>query len=127
MKARALKYYYANRKKVRATQAAYRSTPEAQRAAREYQLQKKFGIGLEEYDRLLAAQGGCCAICGTNKPGRRDRDVFMVDHDHETNEVRGLLCHGCNAGLGNFHDNIAALLKAVEYLRGQSSGHVQVA
>lgn len=123
---RSMEYYYAHRDKIRAQQNARNRTPEARLAARAYQLKKKFGISLEEYDRLLAEQGGCCAICGTSKPGGH-YGVFMVDHDHATNRLRGLLCHGCNAGLGNFHDNVAALLKAIEYLRGQSSGHVQVA
>jgi hypothetical protein len=51
-----------------------------------------------------------CQICGTNlKP-------FHIDHDHKTNEIRGLLCRACNHGLGNFKDNPKLLIKAANYL-----------
>lgn len=55
----------------------------------------ELGLSLEEYDALLAAQGGGCAICG-NPPKTRRLDV---DHDHRTGKVRGLLCHRCNRAL----------------------------
>jgi hypothetical protein len=60
-------------------------------------------------------QGHKCAICSTTEPG--GRGDFHVDHDHETGEVRSLLCCKCNLGLGYFNDNIETLLDAVEYLR----------
>ena len=74
-----------------------------------------------EYDALLAKQGGGCAICGTNKSGARSpghsiRRNLCVDHDHHTNEVRGLLCRVCNAGIGHFRDNPALLAAAINYL-----------
>ena len=53
------------------------------------------GIPLAEYDALLAAQGGGCAICGNPPKTRR----LHVDHDHKTGKVRGLLCHRCNRRL----------------------------
>ena len=58
-------------------------------------------------------QGGVCAICGSGP-----EDPQHVDHDHETGEVRGILCFNCNGGLGQFHDSIDALLAAsTTYLR----------
>ena len=53
------------------------------------------GIPLAEYDALLAAQGGGCAICGNAPKTRR----LHVDHDHKTGKVRGLLCHVHNRRL----------------------------
>ena len=53
-------------------------------------------ISQEEYDRLLAAQGGGCAICG-NKPRTRK---LSVDHDHESGKIIGLLCVNCNRYVG---------------------------
>ena len=53
------------------------------------------GLPLAEYDALLAAQGGGCAICGNPPKTRR----LHVDHDHKTGEVRGLLCHVHNRRL----------------------------
>jgi len=76
---------------------------------------KKYGITLSEYDEILESQGGVCAICGSDDPqGKGAR--FHVDHCHETGEVRGLLCHFCNIGLGHFKDSREALQSAINYL-----------
>src|SRR6185312_3236559 len=61
-----------------------------------YELQTKYGISLEQYEEMLARQGGGCAVCGT-QPGKQRLDV---DHCHETGVVRGLLCRACNVSLG---------------------------
>lgn len=77
-------------------------------------LEREFGITLEDYDRMLSNQAGLCAICGhPNKHRRR----FHVDHCHTSGAVRGLLCNTCNAGLGQFHDDIRLLESAINYLR----------
>lgn len=69
---------------------------------------------LEQYEALLAVQGGRCAICGgVNPSGRR----LSVDHAHATKQVRGLLCGLCNRGLGAFRDDPILLRKAIGYLR----------
>src|SRR5262245_55114238 len=59
----------------------YRRRPERQRADREYHLLRKYGITIEQYDLMLAAQNGVCAICGKPRPEGR---TLHVDHDHET-------------------------------------------
>lgn len=79
------------------------------RLNREWQLQSKYGIGIEDFDAMLEAQGGACAICRTTEPGGR-HDVFNVDHDHTTKKIRGLLCWDCNSGVGKLGDG--ALLRA---------------
>ena len=68
---------------------------ENKRKARDYQLRLKFGISLAQYDEMLETQHGLCAIC-SNAPGKFG---LAVDHNHETNEVRGLLCSQCNVAL----------------------------
>lgn len=85
---------------------------------------RKFGITLEDYDRMLESQGGRCAICGTDTPTGHGakHGRFSVDHDHETGEVRGLLCHDCNIGLGGFRDNIYFIEKAIYYLDQHNEG-----
>lgn len=75
-------------------------------------LKRYYGISVEEYDRLLSQQEGRCYIC-RNLPKRRK---LAVDHDHTTNQIRGLLCSTCNIGLGNFKDNPELLLNAISYL-----------
>lgn len=72
---------------------------------------RRYGIDIETYDRMLAEQGGGCAICGATSPGRRANtgrvsERFHVDHDHQTGVVRGLLCHQCNMVLGFVDDDI---------------------
>jgi hypothetical protein len=83
--------------------------------ARDYNRQYAYGITREQFDALLAAQDGKCAICGTSDwPGRSNRP--HVDHCHTTGAVRGILCHFCNIGLGNFRDRLDLLQAAAAYL-----------
>ena len=67
-------------------------------------LKYNYGLTVDQYAAMLAAQGGGCKICGTNVPGG-NAGSFRVDHDHKTGKVRGLLCHRCNVSLGGFGDS----------------------
>lgn len=80
-----------------------------------YFLHYRYGITLEQYDELVAAQGGRCAICRTVEPGGKSK-VWHVDHCHTSNRVRGLLCGHCNRGLGQFADDPTRLRSAADYL-----------
>ena len=75
----------------------------------------KYGISMDDYYLLLGLQGGGCAICGSVDP-KFGRKYFCVDHDHATQQVRGLLCHSCNLGLGHFQDSSVLLKSAQAYL-----------
>jgi hypothetical protein len=76
-------------------------------------IEKVYGISAEEYDALLEKQKGCCAICRAVPKTTR----LAVDHDHQTGEVRGLLCKRCNHDLlGAGHDGIELHLRAIAYL-----------
>lgn len=72
---------------------------------------RQYGIGFQEYGDLYLRQLGKCAICDEmpEKP-------LVIDHDHATGAVRGLLCATCNSGLGMFKDNVGALAGAIGYL-----------
>lgn len=85
--------------------------------ASNHNLMLKHGIDLNEYERLLKLQNGKCAICRIDRPTKRKR-MFDVDHDHDSLEIRGLLCNNCNIGLGKFKDSIQLLEKAIAYLKG---------
>jgi len=89
--------------------------PTKQRA---YNLKTKFGISLEEYGDMLERQGGVCKIC---KNACLSGNNLAVDHNHDTGQVRDLLCIGCNTGLGSFRDNREILESAVAYLEEHSS------
>lgn len=72
----------------------------------------RYGLSVEQYNSLLDRQNGVCAICR-----KIDGDISLsVDHDHQTGEVRGLLCSLCNKGLGHFDDNPQLLQEAINYL-----------
>lgn len=75
----------------------------------------RYGISPQEYEELLDEQLNCCACCGSPDPKRKAG--FVIDHDHETGFIRGLLCHNCNIGIGLLGDSLSGLQTAVNYLR----------
>jgi hypothetical protein len=77
---------------------------------KEWELKHRYGMSHAEYSQRIADQGGRCAICGvvTQK--------LVVDHNHQTSEVRGLLCVSCNGLLGLANDSPRVLAAAIEYL-----------
>lgn len=83
----------------------------------------------EEYQSLLAAQDHKCAICKKPETGRHERSSektvkLAKDHCHETGKWRGLLCRKCNMALGLFGDDVAALLRAADYVTNGGVHHV---
>jgi hypothetical protein len=77
-------------------------------------LKSYYGLTIEDFEKMLADQGGTCAICsGTQKHGR----MLAVDHNHDTGKVRGLLCDDCNRGIGMLGDSKERLIRAVGYIR----------
>lgn len=79
-----------------------------------YQLNRIYGLSLEEYNELFNKQEGKCAICETHQSELEK--ALVVDHNHVTGEIRGLLCSPCNLGIGNLKDSIDLLLKSISYL-----------
>lgn len=88
---------------------------------RQHHMMKKFGIDLDGFSLLWEVFEGKCAICKnmltlpTNTRGQ-SLSCAVIDHDHETGNLRGLLCNGCNKGLGLFKDSSSILKLASEYL-----------
>lgn len=76
---------------------------------RRWRLQKTYGLSLESFNTLLESQGNRCAIC-------QGVSEFCVDHDHDTGQVRGILCQSCNRALGMMKDNPSIAQQAAEYL-----------
>jgi len=83
--------------------------------ARNYESLKRYGITREQVQKLLEMQEGKCAICSVQEPG--NKNGWCIDHCHVSGKLRGILCHGCNVGLGGFKDNIVSLQAAVEYIK----------
>lgn len=108
-------WHLANREKQIARQKQWnRDNPERRRLnALKRHLRLKFGITLDEYQAINDRQGGVCAICGQPcASGNR----LVVDHDHATGKVRGLLCSLHNRSIGAFGDDPEMLIAAAEYL-----------
>lgn len=92
--------------------AAKAVDPEAERAnKRETHLRRKYGLTPKGFDQILAQQNANCGICSTHLGSS-----IHIDHDHATDEVRGLLCFTCNTALGKFRDNVELLRSAIAYL-----------
>jgi len=100
----------------------YQRMSQAQRdRRRKAVLRNKYGVTVDLVQMLYEQQEGCCAICG--KPGEAPHigagsiaTSLNIDHNHETGEIRGLLCRGCNIGLGSFGESLHALVQAAAYL-----------
>ena len=83
-------------------------------------LMKRYGITIDEFEKLLIEQDNVCAACHQPEQRRHRGGVcrLAVDHDHETGKVRGLLCSHCNVILGMANDDPSILEGIIEYLRG---------
>ncbi len=80
---------------------------------------KKYGLTTKDYEAIYELQGGVCGICGlpeTSSSHGGEPNSLSIDHCHETDKIRGLLCNRCNKGIGNFKDDIDILASAISYL-----------
>ena len=85
-------------------------------------LRRNYGIGLEDYERMIDDQNHCCAICKTTEAGGKFNKRFMIDKD-SSGVVRGLICKSCNDALKSVGDNIHTLQSMVRYLDKSSGDH----
>jgi hypothetical protein len=90
-----------------------------------YRRSRRYGDDHVAIEPALAQQGGRCAVCGSTDPGRKTGG-WATDHDHRTGAVRGILCNGCNTGLGAFGDSIERLQMAIRYLRQRGHGQQSI-
>jgi hypothetical protein len=88
---------------------------------KELNLKKKYGVSLEEFNKMIDDAGNRCGICGVGfclpvpqvvQPG----NIAVVDHDHKTGRIRGLLCKSCNVALGMFCDDPTRLRNAAKWI-----------
>lgn len=98
-----------------ALRAGVKEWQQANPHKRKSQRLKKYGITHAEFEDMMTAQGGKCAICGHQDT--ENRNFFpVVDHCHNSGKVRGLLCMNCNQGIGKFKDEPERLRRAAEYI-----------
>lgn len=79
-----------------------------------HRLRQRYGISLDDYNALFNKQGGRCAVCGRHQSVLKN--TLSVDHNHETGEVRGLLCYQCNAVFVRVLDDLDRLKAAADYV-----------
>lgn len=106
------KYRTANREKTLMANKKWRNANPKKDIKRH--LMAHYNMTVDEYNFMFESQQGKCAICGQHQSELTK--ALFVDHNHETGKIRGLLCSKCNAGIGFFHDDIALLNIAIEYL-----------
>jgi hypothetical protein len=81
---------------------------------RERKKERQYGITQQQYNQMLVDQNNKCKICSIEFKSSK---FTHIDHCHDTNRVRGLLCNDCNLSLGQFMDNIEYMCNAIEYLK----------
>ena len=86
----------------------YRAHKQAKQ--RDWNVRKAYGISGAQLDACLLQQGYQCCVC----KGAVDR-MSAIDHCHDTGEVRGVLCRGCNLALW-LNDDPEMLRRAIVYL-----------
>lgn len=104
---------------VRGVKDGRRTYKMSSEAMRHYGLQRYYGLSLETFSLMLAAQNGVCAICKqpeTAKSSWGGSKELSVDHNHENGEIRGLLCSRCNHVIGQCREDREILIAAVAYL-----------
>ncbi len=106
------RYRAKNKHKIKRYQDSRKETMEAY--YHKHNLKTKYGISPEQYQEMFVAQKGCCAMCGKHQSQQTRR--LAVDHNHETGQIRALLCLMCNIRLSYIEDR-EWLLKATEYLK----------
>lgn len=98
------------RHKARMADPVYRK-----REQRKDSLRHNFGISIDDYAILQESQDNKCGICGLEP--KSDERALAVDHDHETDYIRGLLCFSCNVGIGHLKDDERLLRRAIEWVQ----------
>jgi len=100
----------------------WRSQPHVRERDREYAVRfskrYRYGMNWDQFQAMLDRAGGKCEVCRKPFEHRSQRNGACIDHNHETGEIRGLLCHSCNRAIGLLGDCPERLEKMILYLRG---------
>lgn len=114
--ARSRAWYHGNKTKAGSYNKEYLASPQGVYGQFKRYLKNNFKLTPEEYTRMMDEQLGSCAICNTALITCEDKYRPHIDHCHNTGEIRGILCHYCNVGLGMFKDSTTNLTNALIYL-----------
>src|SRR5205823_6335892 len=90
-------------------------SPKKREASKRRQYKYRYGITFEGKLAIFEAQGRKCACCGSEDP--KSKLGWKLDHNHRTGDIRGVVCHPCNAILGFADDSVGRLQNAIGYLQ----------
>ena len=93
----------------------YRQTEKGKMVVTRHNLKRGYGMTIEQYNQMLADQNGVCFLCGKPELHRR----LCVDHNHETGEIRKLLCTKCNWNGGYIENNVDLGKQILKYIKTQ--------
>lgn len=82
-----------------------------------YEIKRRYGCELPQYNSMLETQGNACAICKTAHNPNEPKGRLSVDHCHTSGQIRALLCGSCNSMLGYAKDNVEILVSAAVYIK----------
>lgn len=116
-------YYQKNKERLLELQrernrANYKANKHVYKARNRRAVLKQYGLTPDEYQDILDAQGGGCAICTASARTRK----MVVDHCHQTGKIRGILCNQCNTAIGLLAELPGRIMEAADYLIRSSSG-----
>jgi Recombination endonuclease VII len=100
--------------------------PVSPRTRRRHALWSQYRMTVSDYDMMYRRQRGRCAICAVHKKPwepvslKYRQNFLVVDHDHSTGSVRGLLCSSCNCGIGHLRDDVKIMSSAIACIRGSA-------
>ena len=97
-----------------------RANQQSPERGREARIKREYGITQADYFRILTEQDFHCACCPT-KPEDTPHGWLDIDHNHDTGEVRGLLCNPCNRAIGLAKDNHQTIQNWIDYLNSRGS------
>ena len=100
-----------NKLRLNAERREKSNTPEGREQRLRHKLQYEYGLTLDQYRELVNKYGARCPVCTKQPPDR-----LVVDHDHKTGQVRGLLCSECNLALGKLKDDPMAIRRLMTYV-----------
>ena len=105
---------YRSSKKGKDAEKKYKQSERGKRGYLKSHLKRRYGLEIADVELMLENQSNRCLLCGDNFTESR---FHVVDHDHITGRVRGLIHQRCNAIIGLANDDLNFLKMAVNYLR----------
>jgi hypothetical protein len=111
-------HFFKRTSSIKTNYYCYKNKEREKKSSWEHKLKTFFKITTDVYFKMLSQQNNCCAIC--NRHEKEFNKKLSIDHNHDTKQIRGLLCTTCNHGIGLLQENINLIYKTISYLNKPS-------